>query len=124
MMTSSLCAFSIAAFAYFAIGSGLQGYPGLAAPAAMIGGKAWSWIGSGPFFFTGVKFEALGPVPFAAWLQLTTVGFAALIPIGGGSGRWRLVSICAASAVFSTFIFPIFAQWVWGAGWLAKLGAN
>jgi Amt family ammonium transporter len=124
LITSSLCAFSIAALAYFAIGSGIQGYPTLAAPAAMIGGKAWSWIGGGPFFLTGVKFDVLGPVPFAAWLQLATVGFAALIPIGGGSGRWRLVPICTVSAVFAAFIFPIFAHWVWGGGWLAQLGPN
>lgn len=124
VMTASLCAFGIAGLVCFVMGFGLQSYASLPSPMWMIGGKPWSWIGGGPFFFRGLKFDEPGLAPLAAWLQLVSVGLAALIPIGGGGGRWRLGSICAASAVFSAVIYPVFAHWAWGGGWLAQLGPN
>lgn len=101
MITASLCAFALAGVAYFAIGFGIQ---------------------AGPFFFRGINFEALGPVPLSAWLQLACVGLASLIPLGGGGGRWRLGSICTWTAIFAGILYPIFARWVWGGGWLAQWG--
>jgi Amt family ammonium transporter len=124
VMTASLSAFGIAVLVYFAFGFGIQSHAGLTPPAAMIHGKPWSWIGNGPFFFRGLKFDELSVVPLVAWLQLASVGLAALIPIGGGGGRWRLGSICAASALFSAVTYPVFAHWVWGGGWLAQMGEN
>ena len=124
VMTASLCAFGIAALVCFVFGFGIQSYPSWPSPAAMIGGKSWSWFGGGPFFFRGLNFDEGGAAPLAAWLQLVSVGLAVVIPIGGGGGRWRLGSICAASAVFSAVIYPLFAHWVWGGGWLAQLGPN
>ena len=124
VMTASLCAFAIAGLVYFAIGFGLQSHPSLTPPTVMVGGKAWSWIGGGPFFLRGLKFDGLSPVNLVAWLQLTSVGLAALIPLGGGGGRWRLGAICASTVLFSAVTYPVFAHWVWGGGWLAQLGLN
>jgi Amt family ammonium transporter len=124
VMTASLCAFSIAGLVYFVIGFGLQSHPSLHSPAMTIGGKPWSWIGAGPFFLRGVVFDGSSAVPLSAWLQLASVGLAAIIPLGGGGGRWRFGSICASAAAFSAITYPIFAHWVWGGGWLAQLGAN
>jgi len=58
------------------------------------------------------------------WLQIFTVGLAALIPIGAGLDRWRFSAICASTALFAGITYPLFAHWVWGGGWLAQLGAN
>jgi Amt family ammonium transporter len=38
--------------------------------------------------------------------------------------RWKFLSFVLFSFVISTLIYPIYANWVWGAGWLANLGAN
>ena len=57
-------------------------------------------------------------------LEMFAAGLAAMIPLSGGTDRWRLAPICLASAVLAGFIFPLFAHWVWGAGWLAQLSAN
>ncbi len=122
-MTAALCVFGIAAIASFVLGFGIQSYASLPSPATVIGGKPWSWIGRGPFFLRGLQFDG-SAIPLAAWLQLSTVGFAALIPLGGGLGRWRLSSICVSSVLFSAITYPVFAHWVWGGGWLAQLGAN
>ncbi len=122
-MTAALCAFGVAALTCFVLGFGIQSYTSLPSPAIIIGGKPWSWIGSGPFFFRGLQFDN-SAVPLAAWLQLTTLALASLIPLGSGLGRWRLSSICTSTALFSAVIYPVFAHWVWGGGWLAQLGAN
>jgi Amt family ammonium transporter len=47
-----------------------------------------------------------------------------MIPISTGGDRWRLGSICAASALLAGIIFPVFCHWVWGGGWLAQLPIN
>ncbi|HEY3840498.1 MAG TPA: hypothetical protein VGL72_28195 [Bryobacteraceae bacterium] len=124
VMTASLCAFSLAGLVYFALGFGLQGHPAISSPTAVIGGKPWSWIGGGPFFLRGIVFDGSSSVPLFAWLQFASVGLAAMIPIGGGGGRWRLGSICTMTALFAGITYPIFAHWVWGGGWLAQLGSN
>ena len=124
VMTASLYVFAIAGLLYFAVGFGLQSHPGLAPPASLIGGKPWSWIGNGPFFLRGLKFDELSVTTFIVWLQLSSVGIAALIPLGGGGERWRLATICYSTVFFSALTYPVFAHWVWGGGWLMQLGAN
>jgi Amt family ammonium transporter len=124
LVTASLCAFAIAGVAYFAVGFGIQGHATIASPAVIWGGKPWSWIGGAPFFFRGLKYEQVGRLELTAWLQLASVGLAALIPIGGGGGRWRLGPICRWSAIFGGVVYAVFGHWVWGGGWLAQLGAN
>lgn len=54
--------------------------------------------------------------------QLFGVGVAALIPLASGAERWRLWASCASTAIFAAFVYPLFAYWVWGGGWLARLG--
>ena len=124
VMTASLCAFATAGLVYFVVGFSIQGHPALAQPASILGGKPWSWLGAGPLFFRGLNFDELSKAPLIAWLQLVTVGIAALIPLGGGGERWRLASICSSTALLSAITYPLFAHWVWGGGWLAQLGAN
>jgi Amt family ammonium transporter len=38
--------------------------------------------------------------------------------------RWRFSSFVAFSFVMSAFMYPMFANWVWGGGWLSQLGKN
>jgi Amt family ammonium transporter len=35
-----------------------------------------------------------------------------------------LAPICLATAVFAGFLYPLFAHWVWGGGWLSQLTVN
>jgi ammonium transporter, Amt family len=122
-MLSSLCAIGIAAVVYFAVGFAWQGFAGGPAHAVSMGGKPWSWLAAGPFFFRGLNFD--GSLPsLAAALGMLTVGLAALIPLSTGTGRWRLGAICISTALLAGVTYPVFAHWVWGGGWLAQLGAN
>jgi Amt family ammonium transporter len=120
-MLSPLCAMAVAMLAYCVCGWSWQSFPGQPAHVITMLGKSWSWIGVGPFFLRGFPF-ADTRASLAVWLQMFSVGIAALIPLGAGSERWRLGAICASTAILAGWTYPLFAHWVWGGGWLAQLG--
>jgi len=120
---AALCVIAVAAIVYFICGFAWQGFIGRPAHIMMVGGKPWSWIAAEPFFFRGLQLDG-SAASLAAWLQMLCVGLAALIPIGSGADRWRLGAICISTALLAGFIYPLFAHWVWGGGWLAQLGIN
>src|SRR5258706_10362576 len=49
---------------------------------------------------------------------------AATIPTGALAERWRFVAFAVFSVFVGAVIYPIFANWTWGGGWLAMLGKN
>lgn len=122
-MMSSLCVLAVAAVVYFICGFAWQGYIGRPAHVIDVGGKEWSWIAAQRFFFMGLELDG-SAVALAAWLEMFSVGLAAMIPLGSGADRWRLSASCASAALTAGLIYPLFAHWVWGGGWLAQLGAN
>lgn len=122
-MLASMCVISIAAIVYVVWGFSWQGFIGRPAHAFILAGKSWSWIAAEPLFFRGLALDG-APASLAAWLQMLSVGIAALIPLGSGSDRWRFGAACASTVVLAGVIYPIFAHWVWGGGWLAQLGIN
>ncbi len=123
MMMSSLCIFSVAALVYFICGFAWQGFAGGPAHVVTLGGKAWNWIASEPFFLRHVALDG-SPASFAMLLGMLSTGIAALIPLGSGADRWKLGAACASTALLAGWTFPLFAHWAWGGGWLAQLGAN
>ena len=122
-LLATLCVVGVAAAAYFVTGFAWQGYPGLASHTLSIFGKEWSWLGAGHFFLRGVPLDG-SRASLAAMLQLLSVGLAALIPLGAAAERWRLRACCLSTALLAGITYPLFAHWVWGGGWLARLGAN
>ena len=123
MMMASLCAFAVAALAYFVCGFSWQGYISTPGHVFSVGGKSWNWIAGESFFFRRLAFDG-SPSSFAAFFQIFCVGLAALIPLGAGADRWRLRASCLSTGVLAALTYPFFAHWVWGGGWLAQLGAN
>jgi Amt family ammonium transporter len=49
---------------------------------------------------------------------------AATIPTGAMAERWRFLPFVLFGFFMSTVIYPVYAQWVWGGGWLAGLGTR
>jgi Amt family ammonium transporter len=122
-MMGSLCVIAVAAVTYALCGFSLQGLAGQPAHIWMAAGKPWSWIAAQPLFLRGLVLDG-SPASLAAWLQLLSVGIAALIPLGAGADRWRLSGLCLSTAVLSGWTYPLFAHWAWGGGWLGQLGGN
>jgi Amt family ammonium transporter len=122
-LLASLCVMAVAAMVYGICGFAWQGFAGGPAHVVMVGGKQWSWMAAEPLFLRGIDLDG-SPVSLAIFLQMLSVGLAALIPLGSGGERWRLGAACASTALLAGFVYPLFAHWVWGGGWLAQLGSN
>lgn len=121
-LLGSLCLVAVAAVAYSVVGWSLEGFAGGPSHSVLLGGVSWNWIASRALFLRDVAWTE--PESCAVALQIFAVGMAALIPWGSGAERWRLSSACAATLLLAGFVYPIFAHWVWGGGWLAQLGAT
>ena len=127
-MLGTLCALGIAAIVFVVIGFAWAGFAGGASHSFAAGGVRWDWLGAGQFFPNGFGLDSTEVAGYTksltVCLEMFAAGLAAAIPLSGGSDRWRLAPACVASGVLAGFLFPLFAHWVWGAGWLAQIGAN
>jgi Amt family ammonium transporter len=121
-MLASMCVVAVSAIVYIAIGFSWEGFPGGAAHVVSIGGKPWDWIAAQPFFLRGLELNG-SPASLSVVLQMFAVGIAAMVPLSAAADRWRLGSLCASTAVLAGWTYPLFAHWVWGGGWLARLGS-
>jgi Amt family ammonium transporter len=83
-----------------------------------------------PFGLFGTKGFFLGPDVydvgvFALFLfQMVFMDTTCTIPTGAMAERWKWSSFLIYGFFISMFVYPLFANWVWGAGWLAQLGVN
>src|SRR6266550_3802119 len=127
LVAGFLVMFMQAGFALQAGGVGplgtLGGYDKLAHEVSItIAGKEWGLFGGTGFFLTGVAYTA--PV-FAYFLfQMVFMDTAATIPTGALAERWKFSAFAVFSVFVGAVIYPIYANWTWGGGWLAMLGKN
>jgi Amt family ammonium transporter len=56
--------------------------------------------------------------------QMMFMDTTCTIPTGALAERWRFAAFMLFSLFISTIIYPVYANWVWGGGFLAKLGVN
>ncbi len=123
-MMASLTVIGVATVAFVVCGFTWQGLPGGAGYAISLGGTSlggtqWNWIGSGRFFFGGIESDTAALI---ACFGMFACALSAMIPLGAGAERWRLGAAAASTALLAGWIYPLFAHWVWGGGWLASLG--
>src|SRR6202162_6026868 len=88
-------------------------------------GIAWAFIGYTFAFFRGVGLDAKGTIPhilFAGFQATFCVITAALIS-GAIVERMRFGPYVAFITLWSIVVYAPIAHWVWGGGWLGKLGA-
>ncbi|HYU23825.1 MAG TPA: ammonium transporter [Thermoanaerobaculia bacterium] len=89
-------------------------------------GHASRWCGGGEFvFLRGVGLGAQGTIPhilFFAYQGTFAIITAALIS-GAIVERMRFGPYIAFIALWSLLVYAPIAHWVWGGGWIGKLGA-
>jgi Amt family ammonium transporter len=89
-------------------------------------GNASRWCGGSQYFFLrGVGLDAQGTIPhvlFFAYQGTFAIITAALIS-GAIVERMRFGPYIAFVALWSLVVYAPIAHWVWGGGWLGKLGA-
>ncbi len=90
------------------------------------GGAAQAWIGNlDKAFLAGVTREAVsGTIPETVFFmfQMTFAVITPALVIGGFAERMRFSAVLLFSVFWLLLVYVPIAHWVWGGGWLAKLG--
>src|SRR5881398_504481 len=116
-ITMNFMVYGIAMLAYWAVGFALQA-GGVGALGTLGGYDKLAHEIS----LTGVAYTA--PV-FAYFLfQMVFMDTAATIPTGALAERWKFSAFAVFSVFVGAVIYPSYANWTWGGGWLAMLGKN
>jgi ammonium transporter, Amt family len=85
-------------------------------------GKEFGLWGTKGFFLAGSTYDV---AVFALFLfQMVFMDTAATIPTGAMAERWKFSSFVIYGFFISMITYPLFANWVWGGGWLSQLGKN
>jgi Amt family ammonium transporter len=87
-----------------------------------IAGKEFGLFGARGFFLSPAVYTA--PVAALFLFQMVFMDTTATIPTGAMAERWKFTSFVGFSFVMAVLIYPIYANWVWGGGWLSALGRN
>jgi Amt family ammonium transporter len=116
----TILTFGICAIAFWAIGFGFAF------------GDGNGFFGTTGFFVDGTAAQAaksFGSLAFSDvgisikfLFQLAFAGVALAIAWGGFAERGKLAVYFLFGVLFTVFIYPIVAHWVWGGGWLSKIG--
>jgi ammonium transporter, Amt family len=132
-VTMNFMVYGIAMIAYWAVGfaiqaggvgvlGGLGNWEAAKLFTVSLGGREWGLFGTTGFFLSGVAYTA--PV-FAYFLfQMVFMDTTATIPTGALAERWKFASFVVFSLFIGGLIYPIYANWTWGGGWLSQLGTN
>nr|WP_207627613.1 MULTISPECIES: ammonium transporter [Bacillaceae] len=107
----TILTFGISSIMFWAVGYGL------------IFGKGNSLIGFSDFFYSGYDIDGL-PLSGAVFFlfQLAFAGISLTIAFGGFAERAKLSAYLIFAVLFSSFVYPPIAHWIWGGGWLAEHG--
>src|SRR3954464_7813115 len=85
-------------------------------------GHPFGLFGLKGFFLSGNSYDV---GVFALFLfQMVFMDTAGTIPTGAMAERWKFSAFVVFGFFMSMFVYPIYANWVWGAGWLSQLGTN
>ncbi|MGA2327020.1 MAG: ammonium transporter [Bryobacteraceae bacterium] len=86
-------------------------------------GKPFGLFGQGGFFLTHNGAYDVG-VMVVFLFQMVFMDTALTIVTGSAAERWKFAAFLVSSFLMGAFTYPLFANWAWGGGWLANLGAN
>lgn len=85
--------------------------------------KGWGILGTKGFFLNSGGTYDVGVYTLFLF-QMVFMDTAATIPTGAMAERWKFSAFCVFGLFISMVTYPIFGNWVWGGGWLSKLGVN
>ena len=111
ILTKNFLDFCMASLGFFLIGYALMFGEGN----GFMGLEGWCLFGLEP---------TTGGVPlYAFWLfQAAFCGAAATIVAGGMAERMKFVGYLVYSFIISAIVYPIVGHWIWGGGWLSRIG--
>ena len=130
-MTMNFMVFLVGAVGYFLVGFALQMGGSGGAVGLGSGGSALDAMVSIPglggimgykgFMLSGTYDAGIYALFF---FQMVFMDTTVTIPTGAMAERVKYSAYVIISFFISMFLYPLFANWVWGCGWLSTLGAN
>lgn len=130
-MTMNFMVFLVGAVGYFLVGFALQmggsgGAAGLGAGGAVLDGMLsipglGGVMGTKGFLLNGTYDAGVYALFF---FQMVFMDTTVTIPTGAMAERMKYSAVVIASFFISMVLYPLFANWVWGGGWMATLGAR
>ena len=130
-MTMNFMVFLVGAIGYFLFGFALQMGGSGGAAGLGSGGSALNALVSIPGLggVLGYKgFALLGTYDAGIYalffFQMVFMDTTVTIPTGAMAERVKYSAMVITSFFISILLYPLFANWVWGGGWLATLGKN
>lgn len=127
IMSKNFIVFAVSSLGFLFIGWGLMFGDG----SSLVGLKGLFFVGgadNSPAVGEAYKgvYSALSWTGVPLWakffFQLVFCGTAATIVSGAVAERIKYISFIVFSFAMTMFIYPVVGHWVWGGGWLAKLG--
>ena len=132
-MGMNFLVYAIGIIGFYFVGFGLQmgGVGAVFGEAAILAKEYTVTLFGKPFGLFGMTGFGLHPISLftsgvaATFLfQMVFMDTTATIPTGAAAERWKITSFVIFSFVISTIIYPVYANWVWGGGWLSQIGVN
>jgi Amt family ammonium transporter len=132
-MGMNFLVYAIGVIGFYFIGFGLQmgGVGAVFGEAAVLSkeftitlfGKSFGLFGMTGFMLQPLSLFTAG-VATTFLFQMCFMDTTCTIPTGAAAERWKFMSFVIFSFCISTIIYPVYANWVWGGGWLSQMGAN
>jgi Amt family ammonium transporter len=131
MMMMNLTSFAVALIAYYGVGFAFQ-FGGVA-PVSNLGGLGplsglfphgnAGLIGTHGFFLQSGHGYDVGVIAMFLF-QVVFMETAGYIIIGAIAERISFAGFLCAELAIGAIIYPIYGNWLWGGGWMAKLGTS
>jgi Amt family ammonium transporter len=120
-ISSSFLLYAIGILGYWVCGFGFQMGGVLAHEIRLpILGHQVGWIGFSGFAVSAARMDASVLTLFL--FQVMLMAASLVIPTGALAERWRFGSLALYGIAMSMVVYPIFGNWIWGGGWLSRLG--
>jgi len=113
IIMKNLMDFSVGSLTYWALGFAL-----------MFGVTRSGLFGGSGFFVSSATQSPAENLPvFAFWIfQAVFAATAATIVSGAMAERMKFISYLVYTVCITAFIYPIVGHWIWGGGWLGRIG--
>ena len=131
IITMNFMVFLVGAVGYFLVGFALQmggsgGAAGLGSGGGVLNGMLsipglGGVMGTKGFLLNGTYDAGVYALFF---FQMVFMDTTVTIPTGAMAERVKYSAVVITSFFISMILYPLFANWVWGGGWMATLGAK
>jgi len=130
-ITMNFMVFLVGAVGYFLVGFALQmggsgGAVGLGSGGSVLDAMVSIPGLGGIFGYKGFMLSGTYDAGVYAlfFFQMVFMDTTVTIPTGAMAERVKYSAVVITSFFISMFLYPLFANWVWGGGWLSTLGKN